>query len=195
MLTKAGGVKTHILKDAMSRAPCLMFDSITELTACVNWVEQNLEILKSHFESTTRFGRLLSVTPYAAGRYLYIRCSASTGDAMGMNMVSKGTEKVVQAIKTQFPNCRCVSISGNACTDKKPSAMNWIEGRGKSVIAECLIPESTLTSILKVSASDLEALNTRKNLIGSSGELCKRANGKVTNYSGWLNRRFQCPCC
>ena len=78
MLTKAGGVKTHILKDAMSRAPCLMFDSITELTACVNWVEQNLEILKSHFESTTRFGRLLSVTPYAAGRYLYIRCSGKS---------------------------------------------------------------------------------------------------------------------
>ena len=90
---------------------------------------------------------------------------------MGMNMVSKGTEKVVQAIKSQFPSCQCVSLSGNACTDKKPSAMNWIEGRGKSIIAECIIPETTLKSILKVSASDLEALNTRKNLIGSSGKV------------------------
>ena len=168
LLTKAGGVKTHILKDAMSRAPCLMFDTVAELHAAVKWIEQNGDVLKEHFESTTRFGRLHSVTPYAVGRYLYVRCSASTGDAMGMNMVSKGTEKVVGAIKHHFPACRVISLSGNVCTDKKPSAMNWIEGRGKSIIAECTIPETDLVAILKVSAADLEALNTRKNLIGSS---------------------------
>ena len=168
LLTKSGGVKTHILKDAMSRAPCLMFDTVAELHAAVKWIESNGDVLKEHFESTTRFGRLQSVTPFAVGRYLYVRCSASTGDAMGMNMVSKGTEKVVEAIKHHFPQCRCISLSGNACTDKKPSAMNWIEGRGKSIIAECTIPETDLKAILKVSAADLEALNTRKNLIGSS---------------------------
>ena len=29
-----------------------------------------------------------------------------------------------------------ISLSGNFCTDKKPAAVNWVEGRGKSVVAE-----------------------------------------------------------
>lgn len=47
-----------------------------------------------------------------------------------------------------------IAISGNMCTDKKPAAINWIEGRGKSVICEARIPgkyvESTLKTTVKV---------------------------------------------
>ena len=75
---------------------------------------------------------------------------------------------LIKAILTEFPASRCVSLSGNVCTDKKPSAMNWIEGRGKTIIAECVIPDEICRSILKVSAEELEKLNIRKNLVGSS---------------------------
>lgn len=34
------------------------------------------------------------------------------------------------------------SLSGNYCTDKKPSSINWIEGRGKSVVCEAIIKGS-----------------------------------------------------
>lgn len=33
-----------------------------------------------------------------------------------------------------------LSLSGNVCTDKKAAAINWIEGRGKSVVCEAIIP-------------------------------------------------------
>ena len=33
-----------------------------------------------------------------------------------------------------------LSLSGNVCTDKKATAINWIEGRGKSVVCEAIIP-------------------------------------------------------
>ena len=32
-----------------------------------------------------------------------------------------------------------LAVSGNVCTDKKPSAINWIEGRGKSTVAEATL--------------------------------------------------------
>ena len=53
---------------------------------------------------------------------------------MGMNMVSKGCEAAVREIQRRFQQARLISLSGNMCTDKKSSARNWIEGRGKSVV-------------------------------------------------------------
>jgi hydroxymethylglutaryl-CoA reductase (NADPH) len=43
-----------------------------------------------------------------------------------------------------------LSLSGNYCTDKKPSAINWLEGRGKSVVAEAIIEERIVKEVLKV---------------------------------------------
>lgn len=48
-----------------------------------------------------------------------------------------------------------VAISGNMCTDKKSAAINWVEGRGKSIVCEARIPgqyvEATLKTTVKVS--------------------------------------------
>ena len=41
------------------------------------------------FTFTSRFARLQSVKSVVAGRLLFVRFVATTGDAMGMNMVSK----------------------------------------------------------------------------------------------------------
>ena len=40
-----------------------------------------------------------------------------------------------------------ISLSGNFCTDKKPSAINWIEGRGKSVVCEATIPAQAVKQV------------------------------------------------
>lgn len=37
------------------------------------------------------------------------------------------------------------------CSDKKPAAINWIEGRGKSVVAEAKISAAVCKDILKAS--------------------------------------------
>lgn len=54
--------------------------------------------------------------------------TAKTGDAMGMNMVSKGTEIALKRLQDVFPDMDVISLSGNFCTDKKSAAINWIEG-------------------------------------------------------------------
>ncbi len=46
--------------------------------------------------------------------------------------------------------------------------MNWVEGRGKSVVAEAIIPAHVVKSVLKTSTSALVDLNISKNLIGSA---------------------------
>lgn len=45
--------------------------------------------------------------------------------------------------------------------------MNWIDGRGKSVVAEAVISHEILEQVLKTNASRLVELNQSKNLLGS----------------------------
>ena len=61
-----------------------------------------------------------------------------------------------------------VAVSGNACTDKKPSAINWVEGRGKGVVAETVLTGQVIVDVLKCSVDSLVEVNMRKNLVGSA---------------------------
>ncbi|CAM9596274.1 unnamed protein product, partial [Laminaria digitata] len=87
---------------------------------------------------------------------------------MGMNMVSKGCEAAVREIQRRFPQARLISLSGNMCTDKKSSARNWIEGRGKSVVVEAILSPKTVSSVLKTTVSRMVECNIAKNLVGSA---------------------------
>lgn len=58
------------------------------------WIrkKENFAIIKEGFDSTSRFARLQDLHVGLAGRLLYMRFVAQTGDVMGMNMVSKVCE-------------------------------------------------------------------------------------------------------
>lgn len=55
------------------------------------WIDNpdNFPIIKSAFDSTSRYAKLTKLLVRIAGRHLFIRFTAFTGDAMGMNMLSK----------------------------------------------------------------------------------------------------------
>lgn len=171
-INAGGGVTTVLTQDGMTRGPCVNFPSLKRAGAAKIWLdsEDGLKAMRKAFNSTSRFARLQSLHSTLAGNLLFIRFRTTTGDAMGMNMISKGVEHSLAVMVKEygFPDMDIVSVSGNYCTDKKPAAINWIEGRGKSVVAEATIPAHVVKSVLKSEVDALVELNISKNLIGSA---------------------------
>ena len=171
-INAAGGAITVLTGDGMTRGPCVGFQTLNRAGAAKMWLdsEDGQKTMKRAFNSTSRFARLQSMKTALAGTYLYIRFKTTTGDAMGMNMISKGVERALSVMREEsgFDDMSIITVSGNYCTDKKPAAINWIDGRGKSVVAEAIIPGDVVRSVLKSDVNALVELNTSKNLIGSA---------------------------
>lgn len=167
-LSECGGVTTVLLDDGMTRCPVVCFPSLLEAAAFRDWVEKDhFDEVAEAFNSTSRFARLQNIRVTLTGRNAYVRFKCSTGDAMGMNQVTKGVTKALNMLQKKFPQMQVISVSANVCVDKKPSAMNWIEGRGRGVVGEAVVRKDVLRDMLKTDAASLAKLNVDKNLVGS----------------------------
>ncbi|XP_054942596.1 3-hydroxy-3-methylglutaryl-Coenzyme A reductase isoform X2 [Physeter macrocephalus] len=165
-----GGASSRILADGMTRGPVVRFPRACDSAEVKAWLEtpEGFTAIKEAFDSTSRFARLQKLHMSVAGRNLYIRFQSRSGDAMGMNMISKGTEKALSKLHEYFPEMQILAVSGNYCTDKKPAAINWIEGRGKSVVCEAVIPAKVVREVLKTTTEAMIEVNINKNLVGSA---------------------------
>ncbi|KAM4875960.1 3-hydroxy-3-methylglutaryl-Coenzyme A reductase isoform 1-T1 [Thomomys bottae] len=165
-----GGASSRVLGDGMTRGPVVRLPRACDSAEVKAWLEtpEGFAVIKEAFDSTSRFARLQKVHVSMAGRNLYIRFQSRTGDAMGMNMISKGTEKALSKLQEYFPEMQILAVSGNYCTDKKPAAINWIEGRGKTVVCEAVIPAKVVREVLKTTTEALIDVNINKNLVGSA---------------------------
>jgi len=170
-ISLSGGCKTNIINDGMTRAPVLTCKDLQEAILIKDYCIKNFDKIKDIFESTSLYAKLLKIKSTIIGKHIYLRFKSFTGDAMGMNMVGKATQKVLQSLLEIFPQTKLISLSGNMCTDKKATAINFIEGRGKSVVSECIIKEEIVKSVLRTTPEKLIYLNYVKNFIGSSASI------------------------
>ncbi|MDL2247087.1 hydroxymethylglutaryl-CoA reductase (NADPH), partial [Methanobrevibacter sp. OttesenSCG-928-K11] len=180
-ITLSGGVNTNVISDSMTRAPVIKASSSSEAIKVKRWFEDNFTDLKEIAESTTNHGKLIKIDPIlVVGSYVYPRFVYSTGDSMGMNMVTIATEKILEEM-SKHSDASHIALSGNVCVDKKPAAINMIEGRGKSVSADILIPKDIVEKKLKTSAEAVVEVNIAKNLIGSAASGSMAFNAHYAN--------------
>lgn len=164
----SGGATTRIIEDKMTRAPVIKTESVSEAVKIKQWIHTHFNQLKQAAETTTRHGKLVKIDPIiVVGKYVYPRFVYTTGDSMGMNMVTIATEKALELL-TEETSAHIIALSGNVCVDKKPSALNLIEGRGKTISAEITIPREYVEKKLKSTPEAIVEVNTSKNLIGSA---------------------------
>ena len=180
VLDAADGARARITKSGMTRAPVFRVDDVVEAEALVAWVRDNTDRLREAAAGTTNHGELLDVTPYVVGNSVYFRFRYDTKDAMGMNMATIATEAACDVIESET-DASLVALSGNLCTDKKPAAINAVEGRGRSVTADVTIPREVVAERLHTTPEAIAELNTRKNLVGSAKAGSLGFNAHVAN--------------
>ncbi len=166
-ITKAGGTEVRILRDGMTRAPVFAARSVAHAHEVAAFAEDHLMEIQEIAESTTSHGELIGLVPYIVGTSVFLRFEFDTKDAMGMNMVTIASQKAADYIAEET-GARLVALSGNMCTDKKPAAINLIEGRGKTVAAGVFLSDALCKEVFKCDAASLVEVNMRKNLVGSA---------------------------
>jgi hydroxymethylglutaryl-CoA reductase (NADPH) len=183
----ADGATARVLKNAMTRAPVFRVNDVGEASEVASWVRANVDTLAEAAESTTSHGELRDVTPYVVGDNVFLRFAYDTKDAMGMNMATIATEAACDVVTAETP-AELVALSGNLCSDKKPAAVNSVEGRGRTVAADVEIPRETVESYFKTTPEAIAEANTRKNLVGSAkaGSLGFNAHAANTVAAAFL---------
>jgi len=166
-INRSGGALSFILHDGMARAPVLKARNIAHARDALEFINHNRARVKEIAESTSRFLTLADIQSWLIGRNLFMRFVYKTGDAMGMNMATIATDAVIKFLESEL-GLEHVSLSGNVCVDKKPSALNLLMGRGKTVISEVLLSREAVTEVLKTTPEAMVELVYRKCWIGSA---------------------------
>jgi hydroxymethylglutaryl-CoA reductase (NADPH) len=97
-----------------------------------------------------------------------------------MNMATIATRAAADVVEAET-TASLVALSGNLCTDKKPAAINAVEGRGRSVTADVTIPRAVVEERLHTTPEAVAEVNARKNLIGSAKAGSLGFNAHVAN--------------
>ena len=166
-LREAGGAVVRVDNVGMTRAPVFRTQGIVQTRELLDWLAANEDEVRRRTEAESRFLKLIDIRPQAMGTTVFLRFRFDSGDAMGMNMATIACDRVIQDFIEPETGVECVSLSGNYCVDKKPSQINFQEGRGKRIFAEVVLDKQVLEKVLKTNARALVEVQYRKNLLGS----------------------------
>jgi hydroxymethylglutaryl-CoA reductase (NADPH) len=181
LLTESGGVKTTVVEQYMQRAPVFILADALEAREFGRWVDEHFAEIKAAAETTTRTGKLVNIGQYSIGPLRNLRFNYTTGDAAGQNLTGKATLAACEWIREHHPGHPRFILSGAMDTDKKHSRINMLLTRGKRVVAEAVIPNALMTSIIGVDTKTLfwaRQISVAGNfLAGSANNGAHAANG------------------
>lgn len=175
-ISLSGGVVAHVDDVGITRAPVFRVSGIKQALKLLDWINRSRKKFNKIAEETSDHLELLDITAKLVGKSLFVRFVFDSGEAMGMNMATIATDRIVKFMEKE-KKVKCISLTGNFCVDKKPSGINFLYGRGKQVWAEVKIRSSILKKVLKTDNEKLVEVGQRKLMLGSaiSGSLAFNA--------------------
>ncbi|HJP91137.1 MAG TPA: hydroxymethylglutaryl-CoA reductase [Pyrinomonadaceae bacterium] len=179
-LTRSGGVTTRVYVDENRVSPVFLFENVARAHEFAVTLPGKFETICAEAESTTHHGKLHRIECHAIGREVIVNFCYFTGDAQGMNMIVKATEKACEWIMDHCDALHFYVFSGFS-SEKRASGSLLAGGKGKKVTAGALLPKHIVKSYLHVTPENLLQMrqhtmlgHLHANAIGYNGQL---ANG------------------
>ncbi len=186
-ISECEGANVHVHKVGATRGPVFFTGSLEKSIYLYNWIKDNTQKLAEVAESTSSHLTFKNVELNKLADHVFARFSFETDQAMGMNMVTIATQKIVEKIEEET-GISALAVAGNFDIDKKPAWMNFHLGRGYKAWAEVIITKEVLEKVLKTNAQLIFNVWLGKCMYGSamSGSLgfnCHFANIVAAFYA------------
>ncbi len=181
----AGGATVDSYRVGTTRGPVFEVENLAANDTLNTFLQTNFKALASVANKTSGHLALTSIFSRGVARNRYVRFVFNTQDAMGMNMVTLATQELCAYIEKKTGS-RTIAVAGNFDVDKKPSWLNFIEGRGTKVWAEAVIPASVLREVLKTNAQAVFDVWLAKCMLGSAMSGSMGANAHIANVAAAL---------
>lgn len=153
-LSRSGGVEAAVAADENQISPTFFFESVQQAVGFTHWVRDHFDEIRSQAQRTTRHGRLLRIDCRIYGPQAIANFGYSTGDAQGMNMIVKATDRACRWIAENYPVRRFHIFSGMS-SEKRASGFLLARGKGKWATASAQLSDSLTRRYLGCSAQEL----------------------------------------
>jgi hydroxymethylglutaryl-CoA reductase (NADPH) len=161
--TESGGFRTFLLRDRVTRASAFLFESTADAATFARWIETRVADLQEWLagapvEGLSAHAKLREVETHVVGPMCHVLYAYTTGDAVGMNMITRNSYALNQVFVLEHSPVkpRRTYLEGNMGGDKKISH-RYFEGggHGKTVIAECTLTGEAIRRVLKTTVDEL----------------------------------------
>jgi hydroxymethylglutaryl-CoA reductase (NADPH) len=179
LAASGAGIRTRVLRDGLSQHPMLVFADAAAACEAALTCEASLDDCRAITKSITTHGALGSIATQVIGRRLILRFVFTTGDAIGINMASRATDLCLRELAKRTGALE-QHVHGQD-VEKRANARAFVEGRGRSVVADCVVPREALEKLARTTPEQLVAIQrsytTGFAQLGTQNWLVQAANG------------------
>ncbi|HUP43336.1 MAG TPA: hydroxymethylglutaryl-CoA reductase [Thermoanaerobaculia bacterium] len=166
-VTRAGGVTARVWIDENRISPIFTFSDVARAREFARRLPELTEGARAAAEATTRHGRLLRLDPHPVGRRVIVDLCFSTGDAHGMNMVSRAADAacrwLIRALRAESGSSGDAGVEGFRLFsgregEKRMAGSLLAGGKGKTVTAGVRLPRRIVRAVLGATPEALAGL-------------------------------------
>ena len=164
---EAGGFRTWVLQDRMTRASCFVCRSTEEAVQLARFLDAHVAEMRRWLaerpdEWISRHAKLREVETHVVGPMCHVMWAFTTGDACGPNMMTRNAYALNMGYVMEHAPVKPerAILEANMGGDKKPSHRYFEHGgHGKTVLAEATLTDEAVRRVLRTTVDDLLELS------------------------------------
>jgi len=179
LLAAGGGARARVLAEGLTQNPVLVYADAAQAAAAAATARELLPELRRITAGTTSHGALEGVRAQVLGRRLVVSFAFTTGDAIGINMAARAAD-LCSAELERRTGASARYVHGQD-VEKRANARALVEGRGRSAVADVVVPRGELQRLARVEPEALVAIQRTYAVgfaqLGTQNWLVQAANG------------------